>query len=160
MSHSPSDIGSKVLVRQATVEDVAVVHQLIQAIAKHHSLEAFVQVTEEILARDGFGSDAKFGVLLAEVDGNVVGYASYTWFYGIWLGATTMLIDDVFIWETYRGLGIGNMLMQKAKDVALANGVARMKWEVEADNHGAIRFYKRLGVSVDIKGVCRWDLTA
>ena len=56
-----------------------------------------------------------------------------------------MNIDDVFIWEKFRGKPIGELLMLKAKEVCLAKGASQIKWEVEQDNHGAIKFYERLG---------------
>ena len=111
------------------------------------------------LIKSGLGENSSFGVLLAEVNNEIAGYCSYTWNYSIWLGATYMNIDDVFVWEKFRGQQLGEKLMFKAKDVCLANGASRIKWEVEQDNHGAIKFYERLGANLDIKGLFRWDVT-
>ena len=69
-----------------------------------------------------------------------------------------MNIDDVYVWPEYRGLKVGEALMVKAKDVCKSRGFQRLKWQVEQDNHQAIKFYKRLGAEVDIKGVCRWSV--
>ncbi len=145
-----------VTIRQATPADVDVIYDLIIAIAKYHGEEHYVVTTKEELAASGFGSSPKFGVLLAEVDDEVAGYASYTWNYNIWLGANYMNIDDVFVWDAFRGHKVGEALMLKAKDVCFANDCRRLKWEVEKDNLSAIRFYERLGAEVNIKGVCRW----
>lgn len=147
-----------VTVREANADDVDIVYDLLRAIARHHDQEMYVKTTPEILTNDGFGANPKFGVLLAEVSGDVVGYVSYTWQYGIWLGATFMQVDDVYVWDTYRGRGVGEALMKKAREIALLHNVPRLKWEVEATNEGALRFYQRLGVEVDIKGVCRWHV--
>jgi len=147
-----------VTVREATILDIETVYDLIIAIAKHHNQEQYVVTNKDELAISGFGSSPSFGVLLAEIDGEVAGYCSYTWNYSIWLGSTYMNIDDVFIWETFRGQQLGEKLMFKAKEVCLAKGASRIKWEVEQDNHGAIKFYERLGANVDIKGLFRWDV--
>lgn len=48
--------------------------------------------------------------------------------------------------------------MFNAKEVCVTKGVSRMKWEVEQDNLGAIKFYERLGANIDIKGLFSWDL--
>ncbi|MCJ8270713.1 MAG: GNAT family N-acetyltransferase [Psychrosphaera sp.] len=145
-----------VTIREATPIDVDVIYDLIIAIAKYHGEEHYVITNKTELAASGFGSSPKFGVLLAEVNGEIAGYASYTWNYNIWLGTNYMHIDDVFVWDSFRGHKVGEALKLKAKDVCFANGCRRLKWEVEEDNLSAIRCYERLGAEVNIKGVCRW----
>ena len=71
-----------------------------------------------------------------------------------------MKIDDVFVWEKFRGQSVGEKLLYKAKQVCIAKDVSCIRWEVAQDNHGAIKFYKRLGANFDIKGFFRWDITA
>ncbi|RTR37173.1 GNAT family N-acetyltransferase [Shewanella canadensis] len=131
---------------------------LILAIARHHGEEQYVVTGKRELEESGFGPSPKFGVLLAEVDNKVAGYVSYTWNYSIWLGSSYMNIDDVFVWEEYRGQRVGEALMIKARAVCQMAGVKRLKWEVDQDNHQAINFYQRLGAQVNIKGVCRWGV--
>lgn len=147
-----------VTIREATISDIDVVYDLIIAIAKHHEQEKYVVTNKEELVKSGFGSTPLFGVLLAEIDGEISGYCSYTWNYSIWLGAEYMNIDDVFVWAKFRGQQVGEKLMYKAKEVCLAKGANRIKWEVEQDNHGAIKFYERLGANKNIKGLFRWDV--
>jgi len=146
-------------VREANAKDVDIVYDLIVAIAKHHDQEQYVVTDRNELLIAGFGDKPLFGVLLAEVDGNVAGYCSYTWNYSIWLGSTTMNIDDVFVWEHFRGQKVGEHLMSKAKEVCQSNGGNRIRWEVEKDNLAAIKFYERLGANIDIKGLFKWDLS-
>jgi len=147
-------------VREAIISDIDTVYDLIIAIAKHHKQEQYIVTNKDELVKSGFVNNPSFGVLLAEVDGEVAGYCSYTWNYSIWLGATYMNIDDVFVWDKFRGQQVGEKLMLKAKEVCLAKGAIRIKWEVEQNNHGAIKFYKRLGANIDIKGLFRWDVSS
>ncbi|NRD73948.1 GNAT family N-acetyltransferase [Shewanella sp. VB17] len=149
-----------VTIRKATLSDIDIVYDLIIAIAKHHDQEQYVVTTKDELVNFGFGDTPSFGVLLAEMDGEVAGYCSYTWNYSIWLGSTYMNIDDVFVWEKFRGKQIGELLMLKAKEVCLAKRASRIKWAVEQDNLGAIKFYERLGANLDIKGLFRWDVVS
>lgn len=149
-----------VTVREATLSDIDIVHDLMTAIAKHHNQEQYLVTTKDELINAGFRDAPSFGVLLAEIDGEVTGYCSYTLSYSIWLGSTYMNIDDVFVWEKFRGKQVGELLMLKAKEVCLEKGANRIKWEVEQDNHGAIKFYKRLGANLDIKGLFRWDVAS
>jgi len=129
------------------------------AIAEHHAQAQYVITSKAELKKSGFGEKPLFGALLAEVNGEVAGYCSYTWNYSIWLGATNMNIDDVFVWDKFRGQKVGEALMLKAKEVCLKNGASKIRWEVEQDNHRAIKFYQNLGAKIDIKGLFRWDLT-
>jgi ribosomal protein S18 acetylase RimI-like enzyme len=109
------------------------------------------------LRKAGFGRTPHFGVLLAEVDGSVAGYASYTWNYSIWLGSHYMNIDDVFVYEQFRSQRVGKALMVKAKETCRARGCSKLRWEVQADNRRAIAFYEHLGAVVSAKGVFSWD---
>lgn len=148
-----------VKVREADREDIDIVYDLIKAIARHHVQEHFVTITKDELAKSGFSDDPKFGVLLAKIDGEIVGYVSYTWNYSIWSGSSYMNIDDIFVWEKLRGHKVGEALMTNARTICEKKGVRSIKWEVEENNQKAIKFYKRLGTEVSIKGVCRWRLS-
>jgi GNAT superfamily N-acetyltransferase len=149
-----------ITVREATISDIDTVYDLIIAIAKHHNQEEHVITDKDELAKSGFGDNPSFGVLLAEFNDEIAGYCSFTWNYSIWLGSSYMNIDDVFVWEKYRGQQVGEKLMFQAKEVCLTKGAARIKWEVETDNYAAIRFYERLGANIDIKGLFRWDVAS
>ncbi|MEH6631835.1 MAG: GNAT family N-acetyltransferase [Halopseudomonas aestusnigri] len=149
-----------VKVKEAGLEDIDIVYDLIKAIAKHHDQEQFVTSTKAELENSGFSDVPKFGVLLAEIDSQIAGFASYTWNYSIWSGSSYMNIDDVFVWEEYRGQKVGEALMKNARTLCEKRGVKSIKWEVEEDNIKAIKFYKRLGAEVDIKGICRWSLAS
>ncbi len=147
-----------VSVRRAGEDDVALVISMIREIADHHSQGEFVMTTEGELASSGFGPDPRFGVLIAEDDGDAAGFASYTFQYSIWLGSSYMNIDDVFVRESYRGRKIGEELMLAARTVCTDSGLTKVRWEVQADNERAIRFYERLGAVYASKGIFRWDV--
>lgn len=146
-----------VIIREAVAGDAAGLHALVIAIAEHHQQRTFVRATAQDLVRDGFGASPLFGALLADDSGTLVGYASYTWNYSIWLGSTYMNIDDVFVQESHRGLRIGEALMEQARALCRQREVHRMRWEVQPDNLAAIRFYERIGAKMRIKGVFGWE---
>ncbi len=145
-------------IRELRKEDVGILINLINDIAIYHNQEEFVLTNESELLKSAFGDNPRFGVLLAEHDSEVAGYVSYTWNYSIWLGADFMNIDDLFIWEKFRGKGIGEALMFKAKETCKEKKIGRITWEVEENNHRAIQFYKRLGAELQLKGKFRWDI--
>ena len=145
-------------VRQADKSDVDKIYDLIMAIAGHHDQAEYVLTSRAELESAGFGEDPKFRVLLAEHDGSIAGFVSYTINYSIWLGASYMNIDDVFVDAEYRGKGIGEALMRESKEVCRALGISRLRWEVQASSGAAIRFYERLGGKYSEKGIFRWDI--
>lgn len=145
-------------VRPATIEDMRALHALILALAEHHGQTQYVLTTPEELRRAGFGEAPRFGALLAEDAGTPVGFVSYTLSYSIWLGGPYMNIDDVFVQASHRGRGVGEALLHAARARCRELGVQRMRWEVQADNHGAIRFYERLGAAMQPKGIFRWTV--
>lgn len=145
-------------IRKATKEDVPALLALIKGLARHHEVEQYLLATESSLLEAGFGEQAKMGALIAEYNGQPVGYVSYTINYSIWVGRDFMLIDDVFALEQYRGKGIGQQLMEAIRSHALDLGLNCIKWQVEKDNTGAIRFYERLGAKLNIKGIFTWHI--
>lgn len=145
-------------IRMARKEDIEVLYELIFGIAKFHNQAQFVLTNKEEMLNAGFNENPKFGALIAECDGKVAGYLSYTWNYSIWNGKDYMNMDDLFVWEAFRGKKIGEKLMLYAKKISKANSVDLIRWEVENNNAKAISFYNRLGAKMYSKGIFRWDV--
>ena len=149
---------SGVTVRAAVAADVAMLLRMMAALGAHDGLSAALKATEETLLRDGFGPQPRFEALVAEADGEVAGYASFTQPYAIWRGATYLAVDDVYVRDGFRARGVGKALMLRLRETGLARG-ADLRWEVEAGNERAIAFYKGLGARMRIKGFCYWEVT-
>ena len=143
-------------IRAAKKEDIGILYELIMGIAKFHHQEQFVLTNQEKMLQAGFGENPKFGAFLAEYDGKIAGYLSYTWNYSIWNGKDYMNMDDLFVWAEFRGKKIGEFLMQYAKDRCKTRDVNLIRWEVEQDNAKAISFYNRLGAKMSQKGIFKW----
>lgn len=147
-----------IAIRSAKSADVDRIYELIVAIADHHDQTRYVRTNPAELLAAGFGDEPSFGVLLAERDAAVVGYVSYTINYSIWRGRKYMNIDDVYVDANCRGRGIGEALMQGAKNHCNKLGITRIRWEVQTENRDAIRFYERLGAKYTEKGIFSWDI--
>lgn len=145
-------------IRSATKEDVSILYELIIGIARYHDQEYAVKTTEEELRKSGFGESPRFGVLIADYNGKAAGYLSYTWSYSIWNAGTYMNLDDLFVKAEFRGKKIGEALMHEAKLLCQSRNTKLIRWEVQKDNPGAIKFYERLGAKMKIKGIFRWEL--
>jgi GNAT superfamily N-acetyltransferase len=54
-----------------------------------------------------------------------------------------LYLEDIYVQETHRKLGIGQVLFDMVIDVAREKKVARMDWQVLNWNLPAIEFYKK-----------------
>ena len=66
-------------IRSGTLNDVAVLRSLIEEFARYERLPA--TITEEQLLEDGFGTQPKFRILIAEIEGEAAGYALFFDYY-------------------------------------------------------------------------------
>ncbi|XOK12057.1 N-acetyltransferase family protein [Agrobacterium tumefaciens] len=88
-----------------------------------------------------------FPVIVAILDGNVAGYASY----GDWRafdGYRHTREHSVYVQKDARGHGIGKKLMQALIDHAAGNDVHVLIAAIEAENIASIRLHESLGFRV------------
>ncbi|MCR6640437.1 MAG: GNAT family N-acetyltransferase [Sporocytophaga sp.] len=121
---------------------------LIELCAKHAAYEQAVydaQNKEKLLKAALFGDKPQLHCLVAEVDDEVIGYASFTFDYSTWSAASFLHLDCLFLDECYRGYGIGEAMILRIKEIAQANGCSNIQWQTPVFNERAIKFYKRIG---------------
>ncbi|NYI76970.1 GNAT family N-acetyltransferase [Nocardioides panzhihuensis] len=145
--HVPAEI----VVRDATRDDAKTVHTLIGEIAAHQAQSASVTVTAEQWA--GYLERPEITVLLAEADGEPVGYVSAVRRLHLWSGSDVIALDDLYVRPGHRDAGVGRLLMT---ELARRSGDLAITWGVQPDNDAAIRFYRRLGATVRAKVICAW----
>lgn len=133
-------------IRPATVDDVPLLYEMILEFAEFEKLREEVTVTEELLARDGFGEHARFRALILEWDGQMAGYAMYFVHYSSFCGPG-LFLEDLFVRDKFRGKGIGRAVMAKVAKISLDEGFASLQWEVLDWNQPAIDFYRKLGAT-------------
>jgi diamine N-acetyltransferase len=93
---------------------------------------------------DGFGADPAFRGLVAEDASGLIGYVLFSQSYdGDYL--RNFYIADLYVEQASRGNGVGRSLMNSVRNLALAEGVARLSWAVHKNNVRALRFYEALG---------------
>jgi GNAT superfamily N-acetyltransferase len=132
-------------IRPATSKDAALLTTLIHELAEFDRLGHEAGLTEEDIARDGFGPNPKFRAVIAESDGQVSGYAVFFEFYSTFQGRAGLFLDDIFVLEKFRKQGIGKALVAHVAGIAWKEGYFSMRWEVLDWNTPAIEFYRKLG---------------
>ena len=132
-------------IRPATLKDAAVIANMIHELAEFEHLGHEASVSEEIIARDGFGPHPKFRAAIAEWDGEAIGYAVFFDFYSSFQGRRGLFLDDLFVRPAFRKRGIGRALLAHVAAIAWNEKYFCMRWEVLDWNTPAIEFYRKLG---------------
>ena len=135
----------KTTIRPATPADVETILGFIKGLAAFEREPDAVQATLDDLLRDGFGKQPKFEVLIAELDGEPVGFALFFPTYSTWEGRPGIYLEDLFVAEHARGQGLGRKLMAALAAIAVARGCRRLELSVLHWNPTR-EFYHHLGM--------------
>jgi GNAT superfamily N-acetyltransferase len=133
-----------ITIRAAEPSDAAIIVRLIRELAAYEDLLDRVRITEADVLRDGFGEQRYFECLLAEAGGEALGLALHRPSYSTFDGRPGLYVEDLFITERARRLGIGRLLMARLAAIARRRGCSRMSLAVLPWNP-ARAFYHRLG---------------
>jgi GNAT superfamily N-acetyltransferase len=133
-----------ITIRTAGPADAATIVRLIRALAAYEDLVDLVRISEADVLRDGFGERPCFECLLAEADGEALGLAIHRPSYSTFEGRPGLYVEDLFVAEGARQLGIGRLLMARLAAIARQRGCTRMSLAVLHWNP-AREFYHRLG---------------
>ncbi len=137
-----------VTIREGKKSDCPEVLQLIHELAVYEKAADQVEVTLDELIEDGFGPNAIFRLLVAELDQKVIGIALYYTKYSTWKGKCIYL-EDLIVTEKHRGVGAGKLLFEALIKIAAEQNAGRMEWQVLDWNEPAIGFYKKYNAELD-----------
>ena len=146
------------VLRMATAEDVPTILGFVRALAVYEHLEDEVLATDADFHQSLFGTPARAEALLAEIDGKAVGFAVWFYNFSTFRGRHGLFLEDIFVDPAHRGAGIGRAIFRFLAERAIAQGCARMDWDVLNWNSTAIRFYRSLGAQ-PLDGWTRQRLT-
>ncbi|MDR2345908.1 MAG: GNAT family N-acetyltransferase [Planctomycetaceae bacterium] len=132
-----------ITIRIAVPEDTELVLQFILELAEYEHLSESVLMSKEILYE--WISSRRIEVLLAEYQGETVGFALYYFTYSTFRGRAGIYIEDLFVRPLFRRLGIGTMFFHELARIARSCGCFRIDWMVLDWNDNSIAFYEKLG---------------
>jgi len=135
-------------IRPATPTDVPVLFELIQALAEYEKLSHLVTGTVDALHDHLFGAKPYVEAILAEYEGQTVGFALFFSNYSTFLTKPGIYIEDLFVRPEFRRQGIGKALLTYMAQLAVERDCGRLEWSVLDWNEPAIAFYQRLGATV------------
>lgn len=132
------------IVKKATNTDIDVIFELINGLAKYEKRPWDMTGTKEELSYWLFDKQIAT-TLLAELNGEVVGYAMYYPIFGSFSAKGKVHLEDMFLKEEYRGKGIGKEFFKYIVKFVSMDGYQGMEWSALDWNEPAIKFYEKIG---------------
>ena len=139
---------TNLIVRFAQPSDVITLFQLIQGLAEYEKLSHAVIGNAEALKDHLFGSPKYVDAIIAEIDGQAVGFAIFFHNYSTFLTKPGIYLEDIFVSPEYRRQGIGKALLTKVAQIAVERDCGRLEWSVLDWNVSAQEFYRNLGADI------------
>jgi len=136
------------MLRPSVPADMPVLFRLLQGKAefdkKLHTLTGHPDALKEHL----FGKRTYIEAILAEVEGQGVGFATFLHNYSTFLTKPGLYLDDLFVLPDYRRQGMGKAMLTYLAQLAVERNCGRLEWLVAVWNEPAIAFYETMGASV------------
>jgi GNAT superfamily N-acetyltransferase len=132
------------VIRFATEQDVKLILTFIKELAAYEKLLDKVVANEDILY-DSLFKKHQAEVIIGELGGKPVGFALFFHNFSTFLGKANLYLEDLYIREEYRGLGLGKAMFSCLARIATERDCKRLDWWCLDWNEPSIRFYKKMG---------------
>lgn len=146
-------------IRSGEPRDVDAVLHLMRQLAEHEGHGHFFELTSEALHEACFAQPPRMELIVAETEGQIVGYATCLLQFSPWMGRDYLFLDDLYVRDEARGLGIGSRLMRQVGALALERGIG-VRWHVETENRSGQKLYRALGAELREKFIAYWTTEA
>jgi GNAT superfamily N-acetyltransferase len=132
--------------RIAEEKDTPLILKFIHELAEYEEMSNEVVATEEILKESLFYKKAA-EVVLAEYNGEDVGFALFFHNFSTFLGKSGLYLEDLYVKPEFRGKGIGKVLLSYLAKLAIERGCGRFEWWCLDWNKPSIDFYLSKGAT-------------
>ncbi|KFL44829.1 diamine N-acetyltransferase [Sphingobium sp. ba1] len=134
-----------ILIRAAEPGDIDTILQFIRDLADYEKLAHAVNTDRDTLARYLFGARPMAEVLIAERQGDAIGFALFFHNFSTFEGRPGLYLEDLFVRPEARGSGAGKALLVRLAQLAIERDCARLEWSVLDWNEPAIAVYRAIG---------------
>ncbi|WP_269233945.1 GNAT family N-acetyltransferase [Flavobacterium flavigenum] len=132
-------------IRNCEINDLPKLVVLCQKHAEFEKADYDPEGKEEGLKKELFNENPKLFCLVVAAKQTIVGYVSYTFDFSTWDASTFLYMDCLFLEEEVRSFGIGEILIEQLKEIAIKNKCVNIQWQTPEFNTRAIKFYNRMG---------------
>jgi GNAT superfamily N-acetyltransferase len=134
----------KFQLRFAEEKDIPVILKFIKELAIYENLLDQVTANEEILLESLFKRKVA-EVIIAEYEGEAVGYALFFYNFSTFLGRPGIYLEDLYVTPEMRGKGFGKIILSYLAKLVVERDCGRLEWACLDWNEPSIKFYKGLG---------------
>ena len=134
-----------ILIRAVEPGDIDTILQFIHDLADYEKLAHAVNTDRDTLARYLFGARPMAEVLIAERQGDAIGFALFFHNFSTFEGRPGLYLEDLFVRPEARGSGAGKALLVRLAQLAVERDCARLEWSVLDWNEPAIAVYRAIG---------------
>lgn len=145
-------------IRKATPTDIPTLIELCAAHAEFEQASYNPEGKAEALAQELFEKESALQCIVAEVEGEVVGYAAYIKQFSTWDVDHYVYLDCLYLKEHVRGQGLGHKLMDEVKRYAATENCKEVQWHTPEFNAKAIQFYTKIGATSKTKVRFFWPV--
>lgn len=134
---------SAITLRRADIADAGLIQTLLEEQATHHGETLGAGV--EALVKWGFGPSPLFRVILAQRGQEAMGFALYYPDFSTLRGRPGVMLQDIYVRPTARGLGLGRALLAEVMADAQDWEGSFLTLMLDRANDSARSFYARHG---------------
>ena len=144
LNRKTKELSVKVTIRKGRRADARGFVRLLVSLAEFEKLKPPATAARRRIVQDTF-ERKRINLLIATRAKEPIGYALYYYTYSSFLAKPTLYLEDLFVLEEFRRLGVGKSLFLRCVREAANQGCGRMEWSVLNWNTKAIKFYRDLG---------------
>jgi GNAT superfamily N-acetyltransferase len=145
VSETGTSIPESVAIRPARAEDVELIFSLIVELAEYERAPEQVRGTPELLHEALFGEHPAAEAVIAERDGQPVGFALFHGTFSTWECRPGLWLEDLYVPPQHRRDGVGEALLRHLARITVERGGTRLEWTALDWNEPALQFYEKLG---------------
>ncbi|GAM00875.1 GNAT family N-acetyltransferase [Sphingomonas parapaucimobilis] len=134
-----------IILRPAEPADIATILGFVRELAAFEREPDAVVATGPMLAEALFGVPPAAEAVIAERDGQAVGFALFFANFSTWTGRRGLYLEDLYVTPAARGAGVGKALLIHLAGIARDRGWVRFEWSVLDWNTPAVEFYRAMG---------------
>ncbi|MDE6666239.1 MAG: GNAT family N-acetyltransferase [Ruminococcus sp.] len=131
-------------IKSTSPDETNTAYSLTKELMEHHdALDIFTMTPERF--KELVLSEALFSFMAYE-NSEPIGVMNIFYKYTTFSGRKILYIEDLYIREKYRGCGVGGKLLDKAKEIAIANDCEQIELKCAVWNSGSAGFYESHGM--------------